>query len=52
MRIRVADVLGLLAHGLNVEQVLKQLPDLERDDIRACLEFAVKEVERPNGESA
>jgi len=39
MRIRVADVLGLLAHGLTSEQVLKQLPDLERDDIRACLQF-------------
>jgi uncharacterized protein (DUF433 family) len=52
MRMRVADVLGLLAHGLTAEQVLKQLPDLERDDIRACLEYAVKEVERPNRESA
>jgi uncharacterized protein (DUF433 family) len=46
MRIRVADVLGLLAHGLSSEQVLKQLPDLEPDDIRASLEFAARELER------
>jgi uncharacterized protein (DUF433 family) len=42
MRIRVTDVLGLLAHGLTTEQVLKELPDLEPEDIRACLEYAAK----------
>jgi uncharacterized protein (DUF433 family) len=46
MRIRVSDVLGLLAHGLTPEQVLKQLPDLELEDIRACLEYAAREMER------
>jgi uncharacterized protein (DUF433 family) len=52
MRIRVADVLGLLAHGLTPEQVLQQLPDLEPDDVRACLAYAAQEMERGRRDSA
>ena len=37
MRIRVVDVLDLLAAGLSHEQVLKELPDLEPEDITASL---------------
>jgi uncharacterized protein (DUF433 family) len=37
MRIRVADVLDLLAKGLTPAQVLEELPDLEPEDIAACL---------------
>ena len=48
MRIRVTDVLGLLAHGLSAEQVLKELPDLEPEDIRACLEYAAKVTGDPD----
>ena len=33
MRIRVSDVLDLLANGLSNEQVLNELPDLEPDDL-------------------
>jgi len=40
MRIRVVDVLDLLAAGITSEQVRKQLPDLEEDDIRATLMYA------------
>lgn len=40
MRIPVADVLGLLANGLTSEEILKQLPDLESEDIFAALEYA------------
>jgi uncharacterized protein (DUF433 family) len=40
MRIRVTDVLDLLASGLTAEQVLLELPDLEPEDIQACLRFA------------
>jgi len=47
MRIRVSDVLGLLARGLTREQVLQEFPDLEPDDIRAALEFAAREMEQP-----
>ena len=44
MRIRVTDVLDLLASGLTAEQVLLELPDLEPEDIRACLHFASRRV--------
>jgi uncharacterized protein (DUF433 family) len=37
MRIRVADVLDLLASGLTRDEVLAELPDLEPADIDACL---------------
>jgi uncharacterized protein (DUF433 family) len=40
MRIRVSDVLDLFAAGLRDEQILEELPDLEADDLRACLEFS------------
>ena len=43
-RIRVTDVLDLLASGLTAEQVLLKLPDLEPEDIRACLHFASRRV--------
>jgi uncharacterized protein (DUF433 family) len=52
MRIRVADVLGLLAHGLTTEQVLKELPDLEPDDVRAALEYAAQAMSHGKRESA
>lgn len=44
MRIRVADVLGLLANGLSIDEILKEYPDLERDDIRAALAFAADQM--------
>jgi uncharacterized protein (DUF433 family) len=47
MRIRVVDVLQLLAGGLSKEQVLGELPDLELEDIEACLDFASRRVDHP-----
>ncbi len=47
MRIRVIDVLDLLASGLTSEQVLSELPDLEAEDIRACLRFASQCLDHP-----
>lgn len=47
MRIRVTDVLDLLANDLTPEQVLEELPDLEPEDIRACLHFASRWVNHP-----
>lgn len=41
-RIRVTDVLGMLADGVTVERILVDFPDLEAEDIRACLLFAAK----------
>ena len=39
-RLRVKDVLELLAQGASWEEILADYPFLEVDDIRACLEFA------------
>lgn len=47
MRIRVSDVLDLLADGMTTKQILKEHPDLEADDIRACLRFASTRVSHP-----
>lgn len=47
MRIRVSDVLDLLANGLTREQVLQELPDLEPDDITACLRLASRRLDHP-----
>ena len=47
MRIRVMDVLDLLANGLSAEQILKELPDLEKKDIQACLYFASQRLNHP-----
>ena len=44
MRIRVQDVLDLLASGLSREEVLRELPDLESDDIKAALQYASRSV--------
>jgi uncharacterized protein (DUF433 family) len=40
LRITVYDVLGWLASGMSEDEILGDYPDLERDDIRACLQFA------------
>jgi len=47
MRIRIIDVLDLLAAGLSHEQVLEELPDLEREDIQACLAYARRYLDHP-----
>jgi uncharacterized protein (DUF433 family) len=39
-RMRVTDVLSLLAHGASEAEILTDYPYLEADDIRACLEYA------------
>jgi uncharacterized protein (DUF433 family) len=40
LRIRVYDVLEYLASGMTEDEILSDFPDLEPEDIRACLEFA------------
>ena len=40
LRITVYDVLEYLASGMSEADILNDFPDLTRDDIRACLEFA------------
>ena len=47
MRIRVTDVLGLLASGLAVKEILEEMPDLETEDVLACLQFAAHKMDAP-----
>jgi uncharacterized protein (DUF433 family) len=47
MRIRVSDVLDLLAAGLSPTQVVAELPALEPDDVRAALLFASRRLGSP-----
>ncbi len=47
MRIRVTDVLDLLAAGLSREQILDEMPDLEMEDINAVLKFAARRIDHP-----
>jgi uncharacterized protein (DUF433 family) len=47
MRIRVSDVLDLLANGLTPDQVIEELPDLEPEDIQACLRFVSRRIGHP-----
>jgi uncharacterized protein (DUF433 family) len=47
MRIRVTDILDLLAAGLTPDQIVDELPDLEPDDIRAALQFASRSLDHP-----
>ena len=48
MRIRVIDVLELLAAGESHEQILADYPYLESDDIAACLLYAARRLDHPH----
>ena len=43
----VADILDLLASGLNREQILEELPDLEAEDITAALRYVSHKFDHP-----
>ena len=47
MRIRVSDVLDLFAVGLDTAQILDEMPDLEADDLKACLLYARRRIDHP-----
>jgi len=47
MRIRVVDVLGLLAAGASREEILDDYPYLEPEDITAVLEYAARQSDYP-----
>jgi uncharacterized protein (DUF433 family) len=44
MRIRVSDVLELLANGASIEEILTDYPCLERDDILAAIAYAAQQT--------
>jgi uncharacterized protein (DUF433 family) len=47
MRIRVKDVLDLLASGSTEQEILADFPYLQAEDIRASLEFAAAQSDHP-----
>ena len=47
MRIRVSDVLDLFANGLSTEEILEEMPDLELEDLYACLKFIALRINHP-----
>ena len=46
LRMTVADVLDYLASGMSEDDLLRDFPDLTREDIRACLAFAADRERR------
>ena len=49
MRIRVKDVLGMLAAGMAEAEILADFPYLKTEDIRACLAYAVEVLDKSFG---
>ena len=47
MRIRVKDVLDLLAAGIPQAEILEDFPYLELADIQACLDYAAEQADHP-----
>jgi uncharacterized protein (DUF433 family) len=42
LRYPVDNMLELLASGMTIEELLKDYPDLEKEDFLACFEYAAK----------
>jgi uncharacterized protein (DUF433 family) len=45
MRIRVSDILEMMAENVSVQEILEDFPDLELEDIQACLLFAARRTD-------
>jgi uncharacterized protein (DUF433 family) len=45
MRIRIKDVLDMLAGGATADEILESYPDLQREDIQTSLEYAAAQVD-------
>ena len=47
LRVRVKDILDLLAAGASREEILEDYPYLESDDITAALQYAATQMDHP-----
>ncbi len=47
IRMRVVDILDMLAGGTSPEEILADFPFLEMDDIRAAAAYASKVIQQP-----
>jgi len=44
LRIPAATVVGMVADGMNEDEIVKAFPDLERQDVREALQYAAEAV--------
>ena len=44
LRVPVSTVVGMVADGMDEEEILKAYPDLEREDVREALRYAAEAV--------
>ncbi len=47
LRVRVKDILDMMAAGASRAEILADFPYLEADDIAAALEYAARHVDHP-----
>ena len=47
LRIRIIDILDLMAAGLSSDEIIEELPDLEKEDILAALKYASRKLNHP-----
>ena len=45
-RMRVSDVLDLLAHGASISEIVEDYPYVTVEDIQACIKFAAAQSDR------
>lgn len=48
LRMTVKDVLEYMAGGMSEAEILRDFPDLEPEDVRACLAFAADCLPQPH----
>ena len=46
LRMPVESILGYLASGMSIEEILQEWPELEREDIQACFIYARRVIGR------
>jgi len=47
LRIRVKDILDMLAAGASHKEILRDYPYLEEEDIKAALSYAAAQIDHP-----
>lgn len=47
LRIRIIDILDFMAAGLSSDEIIEELPDLEKEDILAALKYASRKLNHP-----
>ena len=52
LRMRVLDILEMLAGGTEPKEILEDFPFLEPDDIRAAVAYAARAIDHPIVEAA